>query len=299
MYPGDPSASAAERINCFVSGTEVSGAFVGGLKAWYSGPVREICTARGNRLTVTPNHPIFTTQGWFAANEITEAHALFANGGQVEFAGFSRLDSEDSPIFIEDVFQSLRTYGSSLIAGREIDLHGDAKFGNGYIHVVGPKRELQDDFFVMLAKYLSNLRNELTDSVLIALHAYSPFNPAFNRIPVPASASPKIATLPSQNLRVVRAQSSLVPFELLRLGKAAYWDTAFAEKTPYRDSTYTKFVSELTRVSSGQISSDNVVGVREYEFSGHVYDLQSPHGWLLANNILASNCRCSVTTDFL
>ena len=37
---------------------------------------------------------------------------------------------------------------------------------------------------------------------------------------------------------------------------------------------------------------DRVVEVRDHEFSGHVYDLQSVSGWMVAQGIICSNCRC-------
>lgn len=37
---------------------------------------------------------------------------------------------------------------------------------------------------------------------------------------------------------------------------------------------------------------DDVVKVRRFDWSGHVYDLQSTKGWLLSSGIVTSNCRC-------
>jgi hypothetical protein len=52
------------------------------------------------------------------------------------------------------------------------------------------------------------------------------------------------------------------------------------------------FASKLRQGFSGLISPDQIIKIRKYQWSGHVYDLQSPLGWLTANNIVASNCRC-------
>jgi hypothetical protein len=40
---------------------------------------------------------------------------------------------------------------------------------------------------------------------------------------------------------------------------------------------------------------DNVKSVNHFEYSGFVYDVESPQGWVSANNIITSNCRCTLT----
>lgn len=44
------------------------------------------------------------------------------------------------------------------------------------------------------------------------------------------------------------------------------------------------------------VELDEVVGIDRVSWVGHVYDLESPHGWLAAGGIITSNCRCSVVT---
>ena len=59
-------------------------------------------------------------------------------------------------------------------------------------------------------------------------------------------------------------------------------------------SGHTYFVSKLLHRSAGEITLNDVIGVRRFPFVGHVYDLQTVTGWMLANGIGVSNCRCSV-----
>lgn len=47
---------------------------------------------------------------------------------------------------------------------------------------------------------------------------------------------------------------------------------------------------------AGFVSPDYVVGVRNLPYRGHVYDLQSPYGWIVANGIVTSNCRCGIVS---
>jgi hypothetical protein len=59
-------------------------------------------------------------------------------------------------------------------------------------------------------------------------------------------------------------------------------------------SSDAQFLGELIDTNSANISFDNVVSVREFDFSGHVYDFSSVNGTNIVNNIYTSNCRCSV-----
>jgi hypothetical protein len=52
---------------------------------------------------------------------------------------------------------------------------------------------------------------------------------------------------------------------------------------------FEKLVSSL----SGKVAADQVVGVRNFTFSGHVYDFQTKNGLILSDDIISHNCRCT------
>jgi hypothetical protein len=59
-------------------------------------------------------------------------------------------------------------------------------------------------------------------------------------------------------------------------------------------------ISQLADGSSGFIKSDQVVSVRKFHYSGHVYDLETENGLIGCNShigdgIMISNCRCGKT----
>ena len=60
------------------------------------------------------------------------------------------------------------------------------------------------------------------------------------------------------------------------------------------------FLGELFNRYSRVVFVDEIVDVRKFEFRGHVYDLQSVKGWIVANGLFTSNCRClaAATTVF-
>ena len=58
---------------CFTAGHAVAASAVSAASAkWYEGDVVHIVTVNGGDLTVTPNHPILTPQGWVAAGLLQE-----------------------------------------------------------------------------------------------------------------------------------------------------------------------------------------------------------------------------------
>jgi len=60
-----------------------------------------------------------------------------------------------------------------------------------------------------------------------------------------------------------------------------------------RVHTEPALIGELFQRTSGMIALDEIIEVRDFYFSGHVYDLQTSVGWMIAQSIVACNCRCS------
>lgn len=105
QYKSAESASHSH-ANCVVEGTEVFGrGLLAGLRREYKGALVDIATAKGRKLTVTPNHPILTVSGWKRADELVEGDnlicAAFSHGhvGRVP-------DIDDAPPVVEEVFEA-------------------------------------------------------------------------------------------------------------------------------------------------------------------------------------------------
>jgi Phage Mu protein F like protein len=284
MYPGDPAAPPEEIINCFVPGTEVSGQFLAGLKTWYSGPVRELRTKGGNRLTVTINHPVLTPEGLIPAKQLTEGQALLSYQRQAKSLLMAGVDYQKSPITIEQVFELLRTDGSRRVVVGAANLYGDAQFGDGYVDIVGA-----EGILILRIESGANLPLILTHPQLRFSKAFGALNLDLLAISRAAPSTPGFACLA---LHKGTRGFHLAPLKPLSVGAAAPWNVSLIKQTVDRPPSAALLFSQFVRASAGQIALDNIVGVREYEFVGHVYDLQSPYGWILANNILTGNCRC-------
>ena len=141
--------------NCFLPGTMVEGSFVGGLKAFYSGQVIEIESARGCRLSVTANHPVFTDRGWVRATNLRETDALLTDRLYVERSLV--VDDENPPARIEDVFDSFPLHARRFSGVSSLDLYGDGKFLEGEIDVVPANRRLLMNRESFVAKIIDDL----------------------------------------------------------------------------------------------------------------------------------------------
>lgn len=292
-YPnGDQFPGESDPWNCFAEGTAIEGAFIGALKIPYSGPLREIKTARGHRLAVTPNHPIMTPQGWVAARALSKGDYVFGDARCIDSLAVIGVDHQDRPAVVEDVFNTLGAEGiSNLPSGVQLDLHGDAVHINGEVSVVRAD---------------GNLGLELP----IAAQNLLDYRP-FAMIPLPASISEgavrPLDTLSESALAPARSAPcgaeepfggdgiavDMLPSIALAIGAAAHWNVPVPQIEGDGAARIPAFLRDLEEASAGLITIDEIVDVRDYfAESVHVYDVQSVTGWLLAGNILVSNCHC-------
>lgn len=130
MYPGDPSGSAANVINCFHPDTLI---LKRGLRYMiarrYKGDIVKIVLSNGVDLSVTPNHPILTEKGWVAAGELKESDNLVYG----DFCDFSDRANPN----VANIYASAQSlYGFFKVAGfvngpgaSRVDLHGEVVVG--------------------------------------------------------------------------------------------------------------------------------------------------------------------------
>ena len=287
-----PSDGVPELINCFLPSTVVRGSFVGGLKSWYSGEVVEIQTARGHTLTVTPNHPVMTTRGLVAAGGFGEGHDLIAYEGEIRGRLPGGVTAEEyidhGPSLIKDVFEAMASAtGRRAVDVTRLDLHGDEVFLQGNIHKVGADGQLQDGtFFMDDSGNLPLVFTDVTQSGLIGsggehagLHGGSP--------------TPR-SRVGGSNLSSSCGFIHRRPFNPFRIGATPDLDAMVTQCAADGAARHADLGAELLKRGAGLIAVDQVRQVRRYPFSGHVYDLQSVTGYMVAQGIVTSNCRCAV-----
>jgi len=277
--------------NCLLPGSLVSGRFVAGLKAAYTGPAVEIETASGKRLCVTVNHPVVTARGCVAARELRKGDQLLGYGVGVQPWALSNIQHDNSPTSVEDVFQALSLQGLRIAQVGSNHLHGDARWTNGEVEIVGTDRELVGDISSVesaqrgqqVVLSLPNIEHPLVAGLGAG-------DLAAQRVDTTSAGIPSSATLPLDGGAILAGG---LPLQPLCLGPASDLDVVLTQDARERIAVNTEFVRELLERSSGLVSPDEVRCVRQFDFAGHVYDLQTATGWMMAQGIVISNCRCA------
>lgn len=296
-FPDGPPAHP----NCILPGAVVEGRVIGGLKATYSGQAVEFLTASGIRLAVTANHPVLTEAGFLPACRIAKGDNLVRQLGEVKLPGFVTHNEQDVPATIEQVFSAIAKRGNLQATANPsaVDLHGDETSLNGKVDIVLSARMLLADYEAASKKLAR--KGCLVAADMQQLGVSSGSSPRLNRERVGSRTArlPGFCELPL-NGRSIGLNGS--PLQPLLLGSGAK-NCAVVEKMldePERravlESTAANpgFYRKLIQGLSGVVSPDQVVNVRNFEWRGHVYDLQTLDGWLYSNGIVVHNCRCWV-----
>ena len=119
--------------HCLLPGSKVQAKdIVGGSIRWFEGTAVTLCTASGNELTVTPNHPVLTDHGWVSAGKIEEGDQVFEACGFNGIFGPAEQHDYDMPTSIEKVTDALLMSGrmtAGLVPMSAEDFHGDGADG--------------------------------------------------------------------------------------------------------------------------------------------------------------------------
>lgn len=244
-FPRDPGGPPEAVINCFLPGTVVQGRFVAGSKARYAGPARRIVTVGGQRLSVTPNHPVLTPKGFVPAKQLCKGDALFASSGNVKRCPSGNVDYQHGPAFIEDVFDAFAANGTvraKVIGG--LDFHGDSEFFNGEVDVVGKDGVLRRGKESRIGEYFGKFLFPFSDSLQGARHALCVAKQRFCASFEPQRSLPRSAALTFQDALVVSALSSLLPFEDFGFRAVANMNASAPQSASNRRAADTCFVGE-------------------------------------------------------
>lgn len=296
-YPRDPEAPASEVVNCFPAGTLMQGRIVGGLRAFYEGPAVEIVTASGHRLTITAQHRVLTAEGLRPAASIRVGEYVLGDAAKGKaWKPRGRQDQKYAPIPVEQVFHALNAGGAACALNPAlVQLHGDELLLQGEVEVVSSNREL-------LGGVQPKLRERGSKRILVgssvgfsSASGDGPCALGTERVSSASASLPRRRELSSGH----RGAVGRGPLQPLRIGVASQLDSKLSEEAKNRPAVNAAFAGELIRSSAGMVALDKVVGVRKLVFSGHVYDLQSEVGWIVADGVICSNCRCEVEELFM
>lgn len=296
-YPANVTFAQARGkrpFNCILPGQYVQGRVKTALKSFYSGKAFEIHTAGGSKFSVTANHPVLTDNGFVAAKMLKKSDRTLRYQGESQ-VGIVNVNEQYPPALIEDVFESMAVvFGSTRETPfSSFDLHGDAEFVEGEIEVVRADRSLQpaiktgtqqSSMEPVLSRASVAFKGEPSRSPLALhleriFHATSGFMSGFD-------------------LLHSKASIHLTPLESFRIGSASDLDVVFFEPTGQSASIESSLVSQLLERFTSEVSFDEIIEIRDFDYTGHVYDLETETGYLTVGSELygvstiISNCRC-------
>lgn len=130
--------------NCLVpGGTVLAEGVVAHSCREYNGPVITLETSRGNKVTVTPNHPILTTEGFVPAGSLHKGSKIVEATGKYRFFLGKTPNDINVPTPIEQIAHSIVQAGGSSsirVKSSPVQFHGDGSaksevdivFSNGF-----------------------------------------------------------------------------------------------------------------------------------------------------------------------
>lgn len=258
--------------------------------SFYDGQAVELELADGTVLAVTANHPLLTPNG------LVSAHALGEGDYVVRCPDIERVVARDpdnnyGPAAVEDVVRSLAV-STGMFACRvpvtAEHFHGDGRSMDGDIHVVASERLLDRTLHAALFK-----------------HGHQkPLCWAWDRVKLAGlcDLDAMLVTMSFAANGVVRRTSQ---HKALAFAGAPHAYEHGVSPAPWRESivdhSATKGQPVTTRLIrkgldgfSRLVSADEIMNVRQFNYTGHVYNLQTESGLYIGNSILTSNCRCDL-----
>jgi SPP1 gp7 family putative phage head morphogenesis protein len=277
--------------NCLVGDTHVLARGVSGhSKRWYEGPVVTITTRQGNRLTCTPNHPILTPGGWVAAGRLNVgSHVISSLGSD----GINTRDLNDEYVKgrIENVIDTLSQWPE--MASRPVPVasehfHGDG--GGSKVAVIGANRHLWGGFDAALEQKVKELAFVLAAQFSVSLQGFGLQDKRFL-----SNLAASSSFICSHHLTLALTFSHTLPLDSLGFTLASGGNAALEQSSVNDISANLPLFSELIDRFSIQVGADEIVDIRQFDFAGHVFNLETKDGFYVAQGIITHNCRCTTS----
>lgn len=319
--------------HCFPGDTPVRCVARVGLRSHYTGEMVELQTRGGNRLTVTANHPILTRRGWLAAHQLQEGDQLLGAALQVDAALLGVVDHQQPPARAEDLFKSLAAEGLRVVPMAADDFHGDAQRRKPEVYVAGADRALMDVFQAARRQQVGQrglhmalhggveaanvavgsafatpiieqpvLSQDAADGRLGKAEAPGDLHLAEQAVAVErqdlafSCVVSGVGNLPrgAQELLGFAALLDADPAGALAVTGIANGDPAQAQDAPQGRAAEAELFRQLLEANPGLVATDEIISIRKFDWSGHVYDFSTESGLILAGGLVVSNCHCRV-----
>lgn len=275
--------------NCIIGGQDIEAYDINAkIVNDYDGPVVELTFASGKKLTVTPNHKIATPNGWVKANLLNNGdNVLSANSGIEGMAIIANPNAEATKSLIDNVVIPHRVvFGSVPVSA--VDFDGDEVFSKN-VDIIFANGSLWAQANAKLSKFANDSGFSGRDVARIlfpgicALHQF-----AFASLPTPSgimSVLDDSSSLANRHSRIHEPSNfAMAPKADTMLLKSIGKDSTS------NPDTWSQFIQRFSDI----VSSDKIINVRNFNFSGHVYDLSTKLNFYTTNSIIVHNCECTI-----
>jgi len=280
--------------HCLLPGTKVIARdVIAAMRANYSGRAIKVRFASGAVVSVTENHRFLTPQGFIAAKLLGKgSYVLGGVDGQMGTFDRGNPNDYDRPTVVDEVFNSLIMSRSVVSRGVPVSpehLHGDGLFCKGDVDVV----------------WTDGLLRYAHETETLKHNHQLPLCAAWDSLKLDG-LSDLDAMQVGLSLASHGIMGGLAPsLALIGGGKAHACEHGFTSITPSETcllepiangaAADTETISGLLNRFSGLVALNQVVDVDGFNYSGHVYDLQTSSGIYNCNGVYTSNCRCGMT----
>ena len=278
--------------NCILPGNKVIAPdLVAAAKSFYNGRAIELRFSSGNTISVTENHPILTPQGWVAAKFLRQGQYAIGTIDGKRMADTINPHNDNTPTAIEDVFRSVKETGSMgtiTMKSTAKDFHGDGRFMDGNINIVNVNSFLLRD---IVARGL-----ELTGQNNLGGGNIAPLSFQGNSTPsllIGRHTSSASSSVSGSDLGDTAIGIHISPLDAFTFGLVAGNDIMLEKHIAEGTAIHTDLARQFVFRFASDITLDQIIGITEYNFSGHVYDLQCGiYELYTCNSIIVKNCRC-------
>jgi hypothetical protein len=291
--PTVPGGHTTCRGNCVIEGTMVDAFEIeAAYRLPYAGPVLEFTTKSGLQLTVTPNHPILTWRGWVKAQFLNEGDDVISGPYSKTISQAINGDNDYIPVRIEKIFDafdvtdSTNRFRHSFVAMPQ-DFHGDGRFVNGNVDIVRTDRQLlneADSFdFEHSREFIFSGRSLRQGNLTRQSPGVQISGCSLQSLDSGMSCRTDLKTFFGRHFTHANEHG---------ITSSAWFNTMLDKLVPESTTTDTRNQRQLLFALAREITLDKIVNVRNYNYFGHVFDLQSFGSLYNANGVVVHNCRC-------
>lgn len=241
--------------NCVIGETLVSSpAIRAAYRRQYSGEIIIIHTARGKKLSVTPNHPILTDHGWVAAKFLRHGdNVISRSNSYVSFRASPNINQSEARI--ENVFESLCVSGMVFrFPASAGHFHGE--ISDSEVNIVFPNSLLRDGIDTLIEKKSIKIGFSLSSSFSQSLIGEG----AFTQTGVGLLHSPNSIMGFFGKCKAIFSRHSLKSFGNRIRTTFSKWYSELCEIFSYRAFRYASLGGDFIFPHTGIVHSKKIIG---------------------------------------